>query len=391
MHILQKNKLNEFFLNRLIILLLAFFLGLGKIAYSSEGLSIVPVLVVVFIMLSFLNINKVAINFLNIKSILLFLLVITLGISEVVNFNILYSIDLINFKLIIAILFFIILTDYLTRDKGFRDIMFLSFSLGVIVLLIISLIFSDIGYYYKGKYMIVDENPNSTGTRFALAAVFLCYFVLDGIKNKLYLVFSLALFLILTYFTILTGSRGSLIFLIVSSLILVFYSENTLLFKMLIITSSIILSLIGFGLLLNMEGDIGQKWSLAAEGDLAGRNMIWDVALNIFYDNPFMGVGHSQYLYYMESAIGSAKDAHNLFVFLLATGGIVAFTLYNLFFLYLLNKAIKARHYDRGLRLALWLCILILALKTGGALVYLVLWFLYAIIDSQHYVQKRVI
>lgn len=388
MHI---SKINEFFLNRLNILLLSFFLGLGKIAYSSEGFGPIHFLVVTFIALSLINAKKVIPQFINIKSIILFLLVIFLSISELINFNVFYAVDTFNLKLIVSIFFFIVFSDYLNRDKGFVDFILLSFSLGVVTLLLISLYFPEIGYYHKGKYMIMDENPNSTGTRFALAAVFLCYFIVRGFRNNFILFLCLLSYLILIYFTILTGSRGSLIFLIVSSWILVLYSRRSYLFKISIFSSSLFIIVAGFGLLLNMEGDIGQKWNLATEGDIAGRDVIWDIALGVFFDNPYMGVGQSQYLYNMTSALGSAKDTHNLFIFLLSTGGIVAFSLYIIFFFYLLNRAVKTRHSDNGLRLSLWLGILILALKTGGALVYLVLWFLYAIINSRQYTDNRII
>lgn len=381
--------MHEFILKRLIILLLAFFLGLGKVAYSADGLSVVPLLVVVFIVVSLYDINKLVPSFLSIKTILLFLLAFSLSVSELLGYNLLYTNGIVNFKLIVAILFFIVFNDYLNKDGKFKDIIFLSFAFGVVALLLISLYFPSIGYYYKGKYMIVDENPNSTGTRFALAAVFFCYFMLRGLKSKSFLFLFLLSFLILAYFTILTGSRGSLIFLIISSLILIIYSQRGYSFKITAVISSTILVLFGFGWLLGMEGDIGQKWGLAAEGDMAGRSDIWEIALNIFYNNPIMGTGYSQYLYIMDSAIGNAKDAHNLFVFLLATGGVVAFIIFGIFFSSLLYNAIRSRQFDQGLRLSLWLCALILALKTGGALVYLVLWFLYAVIASNYYVKNQ--
>lgn len=368
---------------RCLLLPLCFFLALGEVAYSDSNLSTLHILIAIFVLvyISF-NLNAIS-HFLKNKSILIVILTLTLALSELMGPVGFYNANVINLKLIISIFFFYSLASYLKKHPEDFNYILSAFITGIIVLTAMVFLGSDIATTYKGKIVIADENPNSTGARLAVGGLMLSYFILNQKKYNIWiLTIQTALLCVITYLTLMGGSRGALGLLFFGFGFMVFFSKLSRKTKTLSLALLIYLLFLVIGYLTSIEGQIGEKWAAAMDGDTAGRTDLWEVALTLFIDNPLFGVGESGFFNLMMNHFGSFKDAHNVFIYLLAAGGIASFGLYSIFLFFLCKQAYDAKAWDNGLRITLLIGAILLAVKSGGALTYLLLWFLYALIDG---------
>lgn len=368
---------------RFLLLPFCCLLAMGKIAYSDNDLSALHILTALFIIFFFILNKNFIFNFMKGKIIFIFLLTFSLSFSELISPTYIHNAKIINLKLIISIFFFLSLSSYLKKYPEDLNLIFLSFIIGLFILITMIFFIPGIGIIQKGKILVIDENPNSTGARLAAGGLMLFYFILNPKKHNLILLnIQIIILCAIVYLTIMGGSRGALIVLFLGFGLMVLFSKLSKKTKIILLSSFIFLILSAIGYLTNLEGDIGEKWSAALDGDMAGRTDIWTISLMLFMDNPLFGVGESGFLNLMLNQFGSFKDSHNVFVYLLATGGLIAFILYLTFLLLLFIKAYHKKSQDKGLRIVLLISAIFLAAKSGGALTYLLLWFLYAIIDG---------
>lgn len=358
-------------------------LAMGKIAYSDSSISALYVTAALFILFFFILHIKFIVDILKGKSAIILILVLTLSFSELISTTYANNSEIINIKLIISIFFFLSLSSYLKKYPEDLNFIFKSYILGLAILIIMIFFIPGIGIIHKGKILIIDENPNSTGARLAIGGLMLSNFILNQrTKNIILLTIKITILLSILYLIIMGGSRGALILFFICFGLMIFLSNLNKQLKITFLSSLTVLIFSAIGYLTSIEGDIGEKWSSALSGDTAGRTDIWATNIMIFMDNPLFGVGESGFLNAMLYNFGSYKDSHNVFIYLLTSGGIIAFILYTTFLLLLLKNAYLIKNEDNGLRIVLLISAIFLASKTGGALTYLILWFLYAIIDG---------
>ena len=150
-------------------------------------------------------------------------------------------------------------------------------------------------------------NPNSTGSgfnrypgffhdpqKFAQFLVMLSFVFLYDHKTKKITYGSMALFGITTYALFLTGSRSALIGLCVGVLVLLVFLDVRM--KIAVLAGAVLgaIPLIYFSntfLILGRIGEFNENYRF--------RNSIWKSALEIFADNPLLGIGSGNYQNYM--------------------------------------------------------------------------------------------
>jgi len=114
---------------------------------------------------------------------------------------------------------------------------------------------------------------------------------------------------------------------------------------------------------------------------LGVRQDIWANALSIWSEQPF-GVGEKGYLDEMVRRYSMTWDTHNLFIYILVTGGIQSLILFFIYILILLKKAYKNLKDGSTFPFIAFIVILLIAAKTGGVLTYLIMWYYFAVIDA---------
>lgn len=290
---------------------------------------------------------------------------------------------LLNFKFLLCILFFLILSKYLINNYKLIHTLLFVFSISCFFYTILVL-FINPNFYsiIKGQLVVLDENPNSTSSRLAIAFIYFIYFILHNpLKwSKLrYLIFVTypSLFLMVT----MSGSRGSLLALLMGSYLIILFSNIKKIYKILLILLSSILSIFLFKYLFSSD-DLSERWENALEGDTAGRADIWQAVFSIISNNP-LGVGESGYVRSITSEYGYYIDTHNIFLYILVCGGFLSLLSFLIFLSFIFLKCFRSYRY-RGevLPLVLFLILLFIASKTGGVITFLLFWFILAIINS---------
>lgn len=286
-----------------------------------------------------------------------------------------------NFKYFAAIIIFWLMSYFFKRNPKIAIYSILAFSISCsFIAILYNLGYLDSQFIVRnGRLLIFDENPNSISSRMAISFIILTYIIVDNPLN-----FSKVRFLFVSVlpsiflFIIATGSRGSFLILILGITLIFIFANIHKGYKFLFGAGMVI----PFIILVNFlkTTNLIERF-ISSTTALGGREEIWSKAIQIFYDYPF-GVGEVGYYTEMIQRFSYNKDPHNLFLYLLITGGFVSLILFLLFSKKLF--LISYYHFKNGnsLLMIIFLFFIFLAAKTGGILSYLVMWYFFAFINS---------
>lgn len=297
------------------------------------------------------------------------------------------SLSVYSFTFLQNIVLFWLISNDLIRNDRLAGKLFISLITGVFLMASLSSfgiglsneINGEIGTY---RLSFFGSNPNSVGNLAALAMLFAISIIMDKTKpfgNKGFLlIITLPSFISILS---LSGSRGALVISFVGVFVLFLFQKIALNRKimMLLLGSAFVV----FTAMKMMQSDIMQRriYLTTSEGSLGGREIIWKHALDIFYENPFLGLGNTGYQYEIIQRYGMYMDTHNLFLYFMATGGVIALFLY-LIFLFNLFRASRNyyNHRDNVILFALLIVYLFSVFKSGGAINSKLYWIIAAII-----------
>src|SRR5690606_26990835 len=183
------------------------------------------------------------------------------------------------------------------------------------------------------------------------------------------------------FLVIASGSRGSLLALMLGGYIILIMSDVSKTIKVFLTGISVVVSLMIINYLFSSE-HLSNRWENALEGDTAGRVDIWKAVINIVKENP-IGVGETGYLEKILNIYGKYIDTHNLFLYVLVCGGVLSFFLYLAFLMKIFHNSFKIYLINKDvLPLLIFIVMMFISSKTGGAITYLLFWYLLAIVAS---------
>lgn len=371
----------------LILILFSFILAYGVYdpifgIHPNFGLS--EILAILLILTSFIFNYKSLIKKFDINIVYLFLILFFLFFSSTMYEYSSYNKPDFNLKLLICILMYYSLINLYNKKTAYMHYSLLAYSIGVFVLIMLlnTVLINEVTVS-NGRLMVFGENPNSTSARFSIAAIYFFYLAIyNPFRITLLRYMAIPMSLPILYIIMQSGSRGSFISTAISLLILIYFSKIKKLYKSLI-TLILIFSL---PILANIISNAGSIYDRLVESfvhqDSAGRNYIWAASLEIIANNLLLGVGEAGYFHEVQQITGHYVDTHNLALYLLATGGIVVFSLFLLFYKNIFSNALFYFKRNDVLPMVLLLNITLVSLKTGGALTYLIMWVVFAIIAA---------
>lgn len=371
----------------IFLLLFNFILAFGTFdpVFGENSLfSLIELLAFIVTLGCFLGYFNIIVHRFSKNAVYLFLLLFSLFLSSVMYGYSEYPKAIFNFKLLICIVLYIALAFIYKNNPRFVHYSLVSYSLGVFVFaILLQTIYVNAIEMDKGRLIIFGENPNSTSARFSIAVVFLFYFAIQNPFNiSFYRYISLLLSLPIMLLVLQSGSRGSLISMIIGCIAIIYISNIKKMYK----TIYTVLIVIAVPFILAIIADTGSIQDRLidsfVEGDLAGRDVLWLATLDIINNNFIIGVGERGYFSEMQRLVGGYRDAHNLFLYLLASGGIIAFCFFMLFYKNLIIQAYCVFKEGDVLPLILLVNMTIIAVKTGGVLTYTMLWVVFAMISS---------
>lgn len=296
--------------------------------------------------------------------------------------NISFSMSII--KLLLCIVLFYKLPQLLIREPRWLIYSLFAFSItsAIIATLFSFGLLDSYVLWSKGRAYIFYENPNSTSTRMLFAFMFIMYLVFQDPLHWGKMRFCCSVLILpLLYSIMASGSRGSFIVLVICfGLYFLMIPSRKPIHKYgaIVISALIVLSVImkiaefeNFSLIERLSESIEKN-------DDAGRTQLSAAALDIFFNHPIMGVGSAEFTRLMAMNYSFRLTVHNLYWYIAATSGIVGLMLFGLFICNMLKRTWHIRH-QNPLGFVLLMGMLLIASKTGGALSYITMWYIFAL------------
>jgi O-antigen ligase len=219
-------------------------------------------------------------------------------------------------------------------------------------------------------------NPNFTSGIIGISSIASLYFVVESSKTYERVVAAIAL--VLGLFVVVRSDSVQGIFAFACGAAIILLVKAWAIKRVIGITAGVSLTLVGLPIALAVF-NIGPLASRLYQGTLNNRLDYWQAALNMFQSHPLFGVGIDRYgEYYREYAVQDqfvqgvfTNNAHNVYLHLLATGGLILFIPYLLLLAFITFLAIKtlknSNKQNRGVAgtyLGIWLGFLLLNIVT---------------------------
>lgn len=219
-------------------------------------------------------------------------------------------------------------------------------------------------------------NPNFTSGIIGISSIALMHFVIES--SKTFERLAVAAGLILGLFVVVKSDSVQGIFAFLSGAAIIVLVKSWTKKRAFGVVVGASLSIIGIPVALAVF-NIGPLASRLYQGTLNNRLDYWQAAINMFQSHPILGVGIDRYgEYYREYAVQNqyvqgmfSNNAHNVYLHILATGGLTLFIPYFLLLAYVTWLAIKSLKSSnvksRGVAasyLGIWLSFLLLNIVT---------------------------
>lgn len=291
-------------------------------------------------------------------------------------------------KLLVGILLCSLLPVYFVREPRLIYISLLIYS--VACAFVGTAIFMGYGEQYmsihNGRLWLFGENPNTTSGRYGIAVIVLFYLIFNNpLQLKANHYFLLPFIFPLMSLIVMSGSRGSLLITGMSILLYAYLVNKKNSMQGLAIFSVVIIPLAVYTVNQMFDSDYSMLERLTRSANEEGGNEIRDrlfwASYDIFLHNPIIGMGTVDFKRTMLQNYFMDHTAHNMYIYILATSGIVGFTPFAVFLFRLFKKAYSRVKYS-FLPLLLLFFICFIAYKTGGILTYLFMWYIFSIIIS---------
>lgn len=370
----------------ILVIIFSFFLAFGKYdPFSTNGVYF-DIIVIVLILSLFFS-KDIFLKFRSIKNQIIILSLIgfylfIIGLFYNTNYEgyISDEVHVFNFKYYGAIIIFSQLSLIFKSNTKlmYQSIFVFSLSCAIISCLHYYGYLASSLEFRNGRLIIFEENPNSISSRMAIALVVFFYLIVNDPLKFYHYRFILFLALpFLFFFIIETGSRGSSIAVGLGVFLILLFSKISFKWKTILFVLSFCVVYYLFGFILSTS--LYERFN---NSDLdGGRFEIWANTLEIFYNNP-LGVGEIGYKLELFEHFGMTSDTHNLFLYMLVTGGFIVFILFTFFLQKLLRISFFNMKEGEPLGLMLFIFLLFLMSKTGGILTYLIMWYIFAIINA---------
>lgn len=288
-------------------------------------------------------------------------------------------------KLILCITLYLKLPEAVKKYPLMLQLAMLSFA-ATSILLSCLFVTGNLDHYTiwaDGRAFVFGENPNSYSTRIACSALFVLYLVIENPfklgKNRFALLLT-EFPLIVSVFA--SGSRGSFIILFLCiAVYLWFLPIKNAVFRWCVIAIAVVGLLFIVKHISETNKDFSMFDRLTATietGDDAGRTRLSAAAKEIFLDNFIFGRGAMGFERDMLLRFGLTHTVHNVYWYVAATTGVLGLIAFCFFLIPLGFKAWQARKRE-PFSLVLFIAMALIGSKTGGALTYVTMWFIFAL------------
>lgn len=283
-------------------------------------------------------------------------------------------------SIILNAVFFWFLANILTRRPGTAQKAFVALNAGILLAAVLYLL--GLGVQFSdGRLTIFGENANRLGVFAVFSILFILSTIFENTDNIGKKRFFLFLFLIpLLNMIAQTGSRVSFLGLIISiSAFFALLKGRKKQARIIIIVIGAIGVYLVYNYFMTFEVIQTRMALFYEEGDVSGRDRIWEGIVPMIKQNPVFGIGISGYIEASQE-IGRRVSPHNVFLELLVYSGILGFTAFMLFIYRVFKAAYKTFKIQQYLLPFILVLFVIFVFFSGQGLNVKVFWMLYVFI-----------
>lgn len=279
-------------------------------------------------------------------------------------------------KLFIAFFGFIVFSSYFTEYPTVLKLSLnvFAWTCTLIVLAYFGGFLDQFSFFSNGRLWLFGENPNSFSFLMGIGALSHLFFLLERGKFNIFRIVSI---LILLFYIILSGSRGSLLICLISmGIILIPFIKNHLLASFLL---AVIISCVAFVFIQSIMNQVTifERMSTLTQED--ERQVLLANSFSLFEERPFFGFGRHGYVTERLVRFNDYRDAHNVLVSVLAMGGFFGGVALLWFIVLLFNGTRKVMKKSL-VPLSLFIYVFLISMKTGEILSYSMMWYTYAVV-----------
>lgn len=227
----------------------------------------------------------------------------------------------------------------------------LSFAFGSIALSILYNFGIGVVYDFGGRVSLFGDNENIIGMRMSISIIIL---LITIVQNPLHLkkirfIFIAALPLMLKLMAE-SGSRVAFISFVVMFLMgtLLIKTKKSW-YKIGVLILGVVVFFIIIQYILQSEVLLTRLIKSFEEGDLAGRDVIWQNIIPLIKANPILGVGQTGYAAYTQQVFYGPRSPHNVIIEVMSYTGLVGLMIYLLFVFRSFMFGWKAYKFKRGI------------------------------------------
>lgn len=277
------------------------------------------------------------------------------------------------------LLFVFVLKDSFNKPKLMKYVV-VSYAVAALVCVVIMM--NGIGVELdpteigESRLTFLGTNANKMAMVYVYS-FFICLFLIDrittGKQSNGVLIKISGLLLIMIVFLYVMGnmaSRGAFACVLCGLLyyFIIYKQTKSALKKIAIVFLGIAIIVYGYDYLSNIY-IFSRRMEMMSEGYYGERDILVKAAFEIFVDNPVFGVGLSEVINIIGSHLEDAKTPHNLYLYVLSSGGIIGFSI----FMAIIYKTVvmvfkQGYKKKRLLPILLFIGILLDYAKNGGAL-----------------------
>lgn len=302
--------------------------------------------------------------------------------------------SVLNFTLFQNIIFYWLIASDIKKGTIQIKTLMLSFALSIVLMNILLTLGIGIAQEYEegvSRLTFFENNPNTLGILAGLAIVFALYFILNPHKTfgkkGLFLILALPAFVNLL---LLSASRGALITTGFSVVLMLVMNKTTPFKRILQVGLLIIAASYLMEKLVASELIYKRMIQFIEEGNTAGRGEIWENVWEVSLQRPIIGFGTTGFENEMIKYYGARKSAHNLFLEVFVTTGLVGFGVFMYFLYFHFKNSIQNLRQGEVLKIALLVFYLTTVIKAGGAMNNKLMWLLLAVVLSATFVKPQI-
>lgn len=272
------------------------------------------------------------------------------------------------------LLFSLVLKDTYNNPKLIYNIIVCyTISAFICAILMINGIGIDLYGYDFGEVRMtfLGTNENKMAMVYVFAFGITLYLLNEHLKKTIIVISCVFLMVLYMYIIANFASRGAFICIIIilTYYFIIYNKSSSFLKNVVMIIVGFIIIMYVFDYMTNIDVFSRRIEMTEEEEDYGGRDILINAAFKIFIDHSIFGVGLSQVMIEIYKITGQIKTPHNLYLYILAAGGMVGFSIFMTLIFKTLLFVYRYGHNKRlFLPVILIICVFIDFAKNGGAL-----------------------